>query len=422
MSRQVVVFEDAGWRRLYPITLTRPAFDCRVGAVTLGRRLAAQLAQREVKRVDYLCRPVLRPVVERDHPGHRVNHDVDGDVLFLNGRLLCLGDALDDLIVLLDKAVAIQENGELVAARVTGDTASNYRRSLQEALEGGGPAPLPRDHTVTGAPKGIRLVRHPWDLVKWNGEVLADDFAWVDASTQRAEPGLAPGSQLLHRDRILFREGVRIEAGAILDAGTGPIILGEGARVLQNAVILGPAYIGPKSVIKVGAKLEGPVSIGPVCKIGGEVETSIFQGYANKQHDGYVGHSYLGAWTNLGAATNTSDLKNNYSTVRVWTPAGELDTGERFVGLMMGDHSKTAIGTLFNTGTVVGVSANVFGAGFGPKHVPSFSWGGAHGLVPYDLEKALAVARQVMARREIVMEPADEVLLRAVHAEWAYKP
>ncbi len=422
MSRQVVIFEDVGWRRLYPITLTRPAFDCRVGAVSLGRRLAAQLAQRDIKRVDYLCRPVLRPLVERDHPGHRVNHDAEGDVLFLNGRLLCLGDALDDLITLLDKAVAVQESGELAAARVTGRAASDFRRTLEEALAAGGPSPLPRDHTVTGAPAGIRLVRHLWDLVKWNGEVLVDDFAGVDASTPRAEPELAPGCQILHRDRILFREGVRIEAGAILDAGSGPIILGEGARVLQNAVILGPAYLGPRSVIKVGAKIEGPVSIGPQCKVGGEVEASIFQGYANKQHDGYVGHSYLGAWTNLGAATNTSDLKNNYSTVRIWTPGGEIDSEEQFVGLFMGDHSKTAIGTLTNTGTVVGMSANVFGAGFGPKHVPSFSWGGSGGIVPYDLEKALVVARRVMARREVLMEPADEVLFRSVHAEWALKP
>ena len=167
-------------------------------------------------------------------------------------------------------------------------------------------------------------------------------------------------------------------------------------------------------MIRVGAQIEGPVSLGPRCKVGGEVEGSIFQGHANKQHDGYLGHAYLGAWTNLGAATNNSDLKNNYSTVRVWTPEGEVDTGEPFVGLFMGDHSKTAIGTLFNTGTVVGFSTNVFGAGFRPKHVPSFSWGGAGGIVPYELEKALAVARRVMARREVVMEPADEVLFRSV--------
>ena len=176
------------------------------------------------------------------------------------------------------------------------------------------------------------------------------------------------------------------------------------------------ATMEAKKITDFGAKIEGPVSIGPTCKVGGEVEGSILQGFANKQHDGYLGHAYLGAWTNLGAATNNSDLKNNYSTVRVWTPQGEIDTGSRFVGLFMGDHSKSAIGTLFNTGTVVGFSCNVFGAGFPPKHLPSFTWGGVSGAQPYEVEKALEVARAVMGRRQVVMEPADEVLFRAIHA------
>jgi UDP-N-acetylglucosamine diphosphorylase/glucosamine-1-phosphate N-acetyltransferase len=154
-----------------------------------------------------------------------------------------------------------------------------------------------------------------------------------------------------------------------------------------------------------------------VCKIGGEVDASIFQGYSNKQHDGYVGHAYVGSWCNLGALTTNSDLKNNYSTVRVWTPEGETDTGERFVGVFLGDHAKTAIGTVLNTGTVIGFCANVVSTGFPPKHVPSFSWGGSQGLAPYDLEKAIAVARLVMQRRQVALEPADEVLFRALHAE-----
>ena len=419
MSHQVVIFEDAGWRRLYPLTLSRPAFECRTGTAPLARRLTAQLARKDFKRVGFLCRPVLRPLVQRDYAGHAVNRETEGDLIFLNGRTLCLGDALDDLITLLEKAAAVQSHGELVAARVTGARAAAFYTDLEEALAAGEPAPLPSDHTVTGAPEGVRLVRHLWDLVGWNGEVLADDFRWANQPQLHCQPELSPGAQTLHRDRILCREGVRVEAGAILDAGPGPILLAEGVHVLHNAVITGPAFIGPRTVIKVGAKIEGPVSFGPMCKVGGEVEGSIFQGYANKQHDGFLGHAYLGAWTNLGAATNNSDLKNNYSTVRVWTPEGEVDTEQRFVGLFMGDHSKTAIGTLFNTGTVVGFSCNIFGAGFPPKHVPSFSWGGAEGLAAYDLERALGVARAVMARREVTMEPADEVLFRAVHEDAA---
>jgi UDP-N-acetylglucosamine diphosphorylase/glucosamine-1-phosphate N-acetyltransferase len=415
MTRTVVIFEDSGWRGLHPITLSRPAFECRVGVTTLGRRLAAQLARREMKRVITLCRPLLRPLLERDLPGHPVNHDPEGETIFLNGRLLMLGDAVDDLLGLLEKAVAVQHHGEFAAALVSGDRAAPFARDLAEALERGEPAPFPGDHAVTAPPERAVLVRHPWELIARNRAVLEDDFHEFDHPQLHQGPELAPGAQVLHRDRLCCREEVTVEAGAILDAGPGPIFLGEGVRVLHNAVIVGPVAVGPRSVIKIGARIEGGTSIGPVCKVGGEVEASILQGYANKQHDGYLGHSYLGAWTNLGAGTQTSDLKNNYSTVRVWSPGGEIDTGERFAGAYVGDHSKTAIGTLLNTGTVIGFSCNLFGAGFPPKHVPSFSWEGKEGLAPYDLDKAMATARAVMERRGVIMEPADQVLFRAVH-------
>jgi len=260
-------------------------------------------------------------------------------------------------------------------------------------------------------------MRHPWDLVAVNASILEDDLELLRGHGTWPAPELAPGAQTLHREHIFAREGVRIEAGAILDAASGPIFLGEGVHVEHNAVVLGPAALGPHTVVRVGARLLGDLSLGPVCKVGGELEGSIIQGYSNKQHDGFLGHSYLGAWVNLGAGTTTSDLKNNYSTVRVWTPDGTIDTGRRLAGSFIGDHSKTAIGTVLNTGTVIGFCANVFGAGFPPKHVPSFTWGGAGGFRPYDPEKAIEVARIVRSRRNLETEPADEVLFRTLHAE-----
>jgi UDP-N-acetylglucosamine diphosphorylase/glucosamine-1-phosphate N-acetyltransferase len=415
MTAHAVLFEDAGWRRLYPVTLSRPSFDCRIGATTLGRRLGAQLARREIRRVDLLSRPLFRPIVEREYSGHIVNRAAEGDVYFLNGRLLALGESLDDLFHLLDKKVAVQSHGELVGARLDGGAAVRFFEQLQKCLEEGQPAPVPSDHTVLPLPGSLRLARYLWDLVAWNGEVLHDDFAWMDHPHLHAQPELAAGAHILHRDRIRAREGVRVEAGAILDASRGPIFLGDEVHIQQNAVILGPAAIGPHSVVRIGAKIEGPVSFGPVTKVGGEVEGSIVQGHSNKQHDGYLGHAYVGSWVNLGALTTNSDLKNNYGTVRVWTPEGDVDTGQQFVGVFIGDHTKTAIGTLLNTGTVIGFSANVVGTGFPPKHVPSFSWG--DGSEGYDLEKALAVARGVMARRHTALEPADEVLFRSIHAD-----
>jgi UDP-N-acetylglucosamine diphosphorylase/glucosamine-1-phosphate N-acetyltransferase len=417
MSGHVVLFEDAGWRRLYPITLSRPAFDCRVGATSLGHRLIAQLALKDIRRVDLLCRSGLRPLVERDYPGHSVNKTVTGDVYFLNGRLLALGEGLDALFALMDKAVAVMSHGELVAARISADASAAFFEELESHLEKGLPPPTPSDHTTAPLPQSIRLVAHLWELVAANGEVIEDDFAWMDHPQLHAQPDLAQGAHLVHRDRMRIRENVRIETGAVVDASRGPVFLGEDVRIEHNAVVLGPAVIGPHSLVRGGAHIQGPVSIGPVSKVGGEIEGSIIQGYSNKQHEGYLGHAYIGSWVNLGALTTNSDLKNNYGKVRVWTPEGEVDTGQQFVGVFIGDHSKTAIGTMLNTGTVIGFSSNIAAHGFPSKHVPSFSWIGPFGTEPYDLEKALAVARAVLGRRQMRLESADEVLFRAVHAD-----
>jgi UDP-N-acetylglucosamine diphosphorylase/glucosamine-1-phosphate N-acetyltransferase len=419
MSGHVVLFEDAGWRRLYPITLSRPSFDCRMGTTSLGRRLIAQLALKDIRRVDFLCRTVLRPIVEREYPGHTVNRAGAGDVYFLNGRLLALGESLDALFALLDKAAAVVSHGELVGARVTGDAAAAFFEQLEEHLDKGWPSPTPSDHTTAPLPQSVRLIAHPWDLVAATGEVIEDDFAWMNHPHLHAQPDMAAGAHMVHRDRMRIREGVRIETGAVVDASRGPVFLGEDVRIEHNAIVLGPAVIGPRSLVRGGARIQGPVSIGPVSKVGGEIEGSIVQGYSNKQHEGYLGHAYIGSWVNLGALTTNSDLKNNYGTVRVWTPEGEIDTGQQFVGVFIGDHSKTAIGTMLNTGTVIGFSANIATHGFPSKHVPSFSWIGPFGTERYDLEKALTVARAVLNRRQMRLEPADEVLFRAIWEESA---
>ncbi|MFQ5584711.1 MAG: hypothetical protein ACE5GL_09785, partial [Calditrichia bacterium] len=200
----------------------------------------------------------------------------------------------------------------------------------------------------------------------------------------------------------------------VIDAENGPVWIDEDAVIMANAVLEGPIYIGKKSRIKIGAKLYENTTIGPVCKIGGEVEGSIIQGYSNKQHDGFLGHAYLGSWVNLGADTNNSDLKNNYGMIRVLLNGKPVNSGKRFLGLMMGDHSKTAINTMFNTGTIVGVNCNIFGAGMPPKFVPSFSWGGAEGIADFILDKAMHIAKNVMARRNVEFTHRDEQLFKEV--------
>ena len=413
-TRRVVIFEDRGHRGLYPATLSRPTFSLRTGATTLGRRLMAQLAERDLKQVELVCRTGLRPLVERGYLGHSVNDPKPGDTLFLNGRLLCLGNSLDRLLELLEKSVAVTEAGVLVGARLTGSAARTYQEELLDALEAGEPAPLPVQQSVGEPWDDLLLVRHLWDLVNGNERVIRDDFDWARRHPHPDEPELAPGARLVQREHILFREKVTVEPGAVLDARGGPIILGDDVHIEHGAIVLGPVALGPGTRVRMGARVYDAVSTGPVCRVGGEVEATILQGYANKQHEGFLGHAYVGAWTNLGAGTNNSDLRNDYRNVSVWTPDGPVDTGSLFAGLYLGDHSKTAIGTRFNTGTVVGFSCNLFGSAFPPRHVPSFTWLGEEGPEPYRLDKALATARTVMARRKVTLEPADEVLFRAV--------
>jgi len=254
-----------------------------------------------------------------------------------------------------------------------------------------------------------RLYDYIWDLLYDNDRLLVEDF---DEAGAAIEGVVAEGAHLVHRDRISIGPGSIVDPGAVLDAGEGPITIGRNVRIMANSVLVGPCHIGDGSRVKIGAKIYEKTSIGPQCKVGGEIENTIILGYSNKQHDGFLGHSYLGRWVNLGADTNTSDLKNNYGTIRVWLNGREINTGAMFLGSLIGDHSKTGINTMLNTGTVIGVAANIFGGGFPSKSIPSFAWGGSDGFERFDLERAIDVARRVTARRSVEFTSADERLLR----------
>jgi UDP-N-acetylglucosamine diphosphorylase/glucosamine-1-phosphate N-acetyltransferase len=269
---------------------------------------------------------------------------------------------------------------------------------------------------------GSGLIEHAWDLVLRNGQAIIDDFRRGPGAGIEDGALLYPGVHLLQDGAIRIAAGCRIKPGVVLDAEDGPITLEAGVEIQPNAVVRGPAHIGTRSLIKAGAKVHEGTSLGPVCKVGGELEECVVQGFSNKQHEGFLGHAYLGEWVNLGADTNNSDLKNNYSTVRAWEAGRSVDTGAMFVGLLAGDHVKSAINTQFNTGTVVGLSSQIFGAGFPPKFIAPFSWGGAEGLEGYDLEKALATARVVMRRRRLELTAAYETAFRSVHAAWRDRP
>ncbi|MCB0832312.1 MAG: GlmU family protein [Bacteroidetes bacterium] len=375
----ICIFEDDGVSNFLPLTWTRPVFDLRCGAMTLAERIRKFFPE---ARLHLQCRDYLADVVAQSHPYASVNQSITEPCLFINGRTL------------FDQTLFERLLSDDTLELTNGDSRLAFWNTL-----------TPRRESCNNT-----LLSFPWNLVSQNVELLKGDF---DKPSQMGN--LYDGVHLVNPDRISIGKDTVIKPGVVLDAENGPISIGDHVHIMANSVIEGPVNIGSRSLIKIGAKIYGGTTIGPSCKVGGEVEASVLQGFSNKQHDGFLGHSFVGEWCNLGADTNTSDLKNNYSTVKVTLKGEEIDTGERFVGLIMGDHSKSGINTMFNTGTVVGVSCNIFGAGHPPKTIPSFSWVDGQTLSEYRLEKALSVAEIVMGRRKVVMSAALKRLMEHVY-------
>lgn len=262
----------------------------------------------------------------------------------------------------------------------------------------------------------IRYER-PWHLFQHAGKAIKHDFALLTEG-RRSQPLSAYNTVIGDPNLIFLEEGAIVEA-AILNTLNGPIHIGKDAEVMEGCLVRGPFVLGDDSQLKMGAKIYGPTVVGPECRVGGEVTNSVISGFSNKGHDGFLGNSVLGEWCNLGADTNTSNLKNTYGNVQVFSYADNAmaDTGLMFCGLIMGDHAKSSINAMFNTGTVVGPSANIFGSGFPPKHVPGFAWGGSNGFAVYELSKALVTARRVMERRKVPFTPVDEAVLEHIFKE-----
>lgn len=377
--KTICIYEDDLFANLYPLTHTRPVFELLCGTMSLGERIRRFFPDANLV---LKCRDHMVPVLKEKYPAIPINLLIESPCLYINGS------------VLFDESLFI---------KITSDT--NLTLTHQNATIAFWNALSTKKENCDA-----RVIRYAWDLITHNPAMIVQDFK----GDKRIEGKVYDGVHLIEPGKIAIGKDSIIKPGVVLDAEHGPIIIGENVTVMPNAIIEGPCYVGNSSVIKAGAKIYEGTSIGPVCKVGGEVEASILHGYSNKQHDGFLGHSYIGEWCNLGADTNTSDLKNNYSNVRVTINENEIDTGSMFVGLMMGDHSKSGINTMFNTGTVVGVSSNVFGAGFPPKAIPSFAWVDSKDVQGYRVDKAIDVARTVMGRRKITMTDNYERLLKHI--------
>ncbi len=401
MGGPVIIFEDQHVNNFYPLALTRPVFDLRCGILSLAGR--AEVVLGAAPR--YHVRDYLAPVTGGSVSSYADLLKGGGTAVLINGRALLTPDVA--LEIDAGRRGAYLAGGAVVAAVIGSEDAGR--------LDGAVGAPLD-SHIFKDLPSvEIRaaLIDHIWDLVGANGAQIESDFGLLGLSGIASD--VPDGVRLVNEGSISVGAGVRLAPGVVLDASEGPIHIEEGVTVMANASLMGPLHIGRGSVIKMGARIYGETSIGPACKIGGEVAETIVHGYANKQHEGFVGHSYLGEWVNLGAGTDTSDLKNNYSTVKVRLHDETVDTGEMFVGLYMGDHSKCGIGTTFNTGTVAGVCCNIFGAGYPPGFIPSFTWGGGGRFAEYEPAKALETAARAMRRRDRELGPGAEAVLKRVY-------
>lgn len=400
MNIQYCLFEDGFLENFHPLTLTRPVYDLRVGMYTLAEKWKYTLNS----KTD-LYGP-LRNHLKGVFPEPEITGSHEA-VMWINPRIIPHSYIIEQVKNLKLKE-SLSYDGTLIAAFVDTKTHSS---SIKKGMKPGNLKPKQLD--VSG--NEVTIIKNIWELFQLNGSQIEFDIS-ISGKIAYGEEDIFPHTVFTNPDNIYIEEGARIEPGAMLLAESGPIYVGKNAHVMANSIIRGPSAICEKSVIKMGAKIYEDTTIGPVCKVGGEISNTIFHSYSNKAHDGYAGNSVFGQWCNLGADTNTSNLKNNYSTVKVadWKTGRETDTGQQFIGTIMGDHSKTGINSMLNTGTLCGVCCNLFSDSYPPKYVPSFSWVSGNNIVPYHFEKAIEAMSRMMERRSVELSPAYHKMMKAI--------
>jgi len=378
-----ILFDGAVRNQLLPFTFTRPVADIRIGILTIREKWEKFLGSTTTTVTEEYLSDKF-PMVE-----------LEQNVLI--NASFCPSENLVLLIKNLQENQAIFYNDEPLAFYANEDQEIDF-----DAF------------TVTQyTDDDVLRIENTWDIFEKNHQAIKRDY---DVLTQgRTSEAIPQTTIAFNPEHIFIEKGAKVMC-ASLNATDGPIYIGEDTVLMEGATIQGPFALCEHSSVKMGAKIYGGTTIGPHCKVGGEVANSVMMGFSNKGHDGYMGNSVLGHWCNLGADTNTSNLKNNYAQVRLWDYDTErfAKTGTQFCGLMMGDHSKCGINTMFNTGTVVGVSANIFGAGYPRNFIPSFTWGGSSGMETYNTTKAFEVAAVVMARRGLEFDTQEEAILNEV--------
>lgn len=405
------LYEDPDASAFGPHALLRPVFALRCGAFTLIEKLVRAFPEAPLH---LMVRAEIEEVTRALYPTAAVGEPPAEETLFVNGRLCMTDDEVLHFLAASPSEASYMALNTLFAAKVSGPRVAHAVKHLRA-----GEPERAFEEIRMPAEVNAFLARSTADLIRWSPRQIVQDFRYA-FQPETIQGTIDEGAVLLEPRAIHVARGARVMAGAVLNAEDGPILIRENAVIEPLAYVEGPAVIGEQSRIKAGAQIRGGSSIGPVCKIGGEVEASVFQGYANKQHDGFVGHSFVGEWVNLGAGTITSDLKNNYSNVRTFRSAQEWmerrgeDSGQRLLGLTVGDFTKTGIGATFPTGATVGVGCNLYGTALMPTYVPSFAWGEPGRLVEHAIGAMVETAARAMERRKVELSvPLDSRIRQA---------
>lgn len=390
----IILFDNEVRNQLLPFTYLRPTCELRTGILTIREKWQAWMGG----TISYITQDYLAEKFPIEHGEE--NYLINGAVL--------PSDQLCTLLRQMEFGEAFLRGDELVAAKLD---AREFEKLINDE----------EIHEL----KGLDLenteyleVFRPYDLFAINGQALEHDFELL--TRDRSSQPLSSTNQVIGEGRIFLEEGASVE-GAILNATEGPIYIGREAVVMEGCLIRGGFALGDHSVLKMGTKIYGPTTIGPYCRVGGEVKNSIIMGHSNKSHDGYLGNSVIGEWCNLGADTNASNLKNTLDEVKVWNYVEEdfIPSGRQFCGLLMGDHSRCGINTMFNTGTVVGICSNVFGGGYPPRFIPSFSWGGAGDLQTYRPDKAFESIERMFQLRVMDLDVSERLILLRIFEDSA---
>jgi len=373
-----VILFDSNRSNFYPLSYTRPISEFRIGILTIKEKWTHYYKNISTKTEDYLV---------SKYPIRKQKEN-----LWIDASVLPSKELKTELDSLRNGEV-LESNGKIIAFKNLNYSFKNLNKINTSIL--------------------VNSIENIWDIFSDNGREIEADFKLLTKA--RKSQKISDTNTVIGK-HIFVEKGAKISC-SILNAENGPIYIGKNTEIMEGAIIRGPFAMGENAVLKMGAKIYGPTTLGPHCKVGGEVNNSVLFGYSSKAHDGFLGNSVIGEWCNLGADTNNSNLKNNYAEVKLWNYEMERfkKTGLQFCGLIMGDHSKCGINTMFNTGTVIGVSANIFGSGFPRNFVPSFSWGGASGFQVYKLPKVFEVASKVFERRKLDFDENEQNILSEVY-------